>query len=580
LVKLKNLSILLLVALLASSVFLCMQGARAQQQPQTLADTINQVVSNINLANVSPQWGCVYSQIFGLANDSVFDTLIQEAVNQSDWQDAVWVATLAELNGYSSQIINSSLVTTLENMPMTGNLPITDNSTGTFLMYDRYMINAYRYAEELNVSGWNTYQAFMELASVGGAMLYSNGEGMNRYYDEFAETIEVFLEFALNSNNSTIINEANTFMANLWIQTQSLWNGQYYNYRASEVNSVECEVGNFAMVIAEYADENGSVPNFNRVILDLEYKLLAEGFNSPAWANYDNSHYIDNGTSSYYLNDTVSYAGVLQHATSNAQLRLGETLGAITSLQMLYPYFASGMQSNFRAELQTAWQGLVNSPLYSDGEFSWLAWPIQPYEASFSDDASLLGAMTLFIDGIVPGTGYLAINASNERYQDYQTCFPTSEWQFNYVNQTIRIPVTAGTLSFIFGSQEVTQNFSSNGVYDIQFSNSWNSIVLATKVADLNVTVLQNIGDVTLQPTPAPTTTPTTTPTPTETASPSPSPTPTLNTTPKPTATVTPTHGSPADIGKLWFIAALAAPSTLLLCAIAFYVKKKKRHTN
>ena len=145
----------------------------------------------------------------------------------------------------------------------------------------------------------------------------------------------------------------------------------------------------------------------------------------------------------------------------------------------------------------------------------------------------------LFLYGIIPDTGSLAITASNERYQDYQTCFPTSEWSFNYQNSSIRIPVMAGNLTFIFGSQNVTQSFPSNGVYDVQFASDWNSVSAINKVANINVPTLQ---PVTLQPVAHPT--PTATPNPTPTAKiPTPSPTPTPTSTPNnKTPTPTPTN--------------------------------------
>jgi hypothetical protein len=188
-------------------------------------------------------------------------------------------------------------------------------------------------------------------------------------------------------------------------------------------------------------------------------------------------------------------------------------MGALTALQMLYPDFNSSMQANFRAMLTIGWQGLVNSSLYNNNQFRMM----DTYgDDAYGDDASFLGLMTLFLYGIIPDTGYLAMNASNERYQDYRTCFPTSQWSFNYQNQTIRIPVIAGNLSFLFGSEEVSQNFPSNGVYNIQFADDWNSIISITNVTDISTTTLQ---PVTLQAIPR--STPSPTPTPTLTLGPS-----------------------------------------------------------
>jgi hypothetical protein len=358
------------------------------------------------------------------------------------------------------------------------------------------MVNAYRYAQELGISGWNLTQAFIDFAnaylkppenSQYGEMLWINplenfSESFSsRYYDEHAETLGMFLEFALAGVNATISYNGQTlnvtdFMDDAWANTQSHWNGVIYGYNSAN-GGVECEMGNFAQVIAEYQNYRGNLTYFDRVIQDLEYKLLAENFSSPAW-----------GT-----------AGVLKHADGNSQLRLGETMGALIALQMLYPYFSPDMQDNFASMLQNggAWQGLLTSSLYSNGQFKFFS-----TDTGYSSDASSLGAMMLFLDGIIPGTGYLAMNATNERYQDYRTCFPTSQWSFNYQNQTIRIPVMAGNLSFIFGTQEVTQSFPTNGVYNIQFSSDWNNITSVTKVVDINSVVLQSVTLQSIQPLP------------------------------------------------------------------------------
>ena len=513
----KKLWVAVLVFVLASPIFLDLQ-VHAQSQQPTLAQTIEAVLQNVNLTGVSPQWGSIYSQIFGLSNASIFDVLISEAVNASDWNDAVWVARLAELNGYSSQIISSGLVTALENMSMCGNLPIScanaNQETSSypadaFCVYDRYLLNAYRYAQQYDVSGWNATGALMDLAnavltapknyvytgSKQGELLWVNpsvnfaASYSSRFYDEYAETLGAFLELAENGADSNITCNglslnATSFMDYMWSSIQSLWAGNstygYYSYNNGynkgvnltvEMGNIECESGAFTELISEYQNYRGELPYFNRVIENLEYTLLAEGWNSPMWATTD----------------------VVKHATSTPfqEERLAESLGEVTALQELYLQFSPDMQQSFQSMLTSGWQGLINSDLYVNGTFSFFA-DFNDSDATFdtgtpSADASLVGTMLLFLDGIIPQSGSLAINASNERYQDYQTCFPVNQWQFNYADQTITIPVFAGTLGFIFGSQEVTQNFPSNGVYQIQFSTDWNSITSATKIAEITI---------------------------------------------------------------------------------------------
>jgi hypothetical protein len=230
--------------------------------------------------------------------------------------------------------------------------------------------------------------------------------------------------------------------------------------------------------------------------------------------------------------------------------------------------FTAGNQTSFGALLGDgqAWQGLISSSLYNAS--SWSFRMNNDNGTLPSDDMSLLGAMELFLYGIIPGTDGLAVNPTNERYQDYQTCFPLSQWSFNYQNSSIRIPVMQGTLTFIFGTQNVTQNFPSNGVYDVQFANDWNSILSITKIADINNTALQ---PAVLQPIP--------------TSSPSISPTASSNPTPTASDNQTSTKPNPAthnSTGKpgaaMFEIAVTAVVATLSVTVLlVFYVKRKSR---
>lgn len=477
----------------------------------------------------------IYDQIFCRQNASVFDNAILEALYAYDYCNVIFIARLAEINRYSSRIINSSVITALQNFHMCGSFPITMSYNNSFILYDRYMINAYRYAKELNVSGWDINQSYLDFVqeymkppnnSQYGEMLWINPQ-MNysesqssRYYDEHAETLDMFLEFALAG-----INESAKYADDAWISTQSHWDGSIYGYRTSS-GDVECEMGNFAQVISEYRNYRGDIPYFSRVIADLENKLLIEGFDSRGW-----------GT-----------VGVIQHASDNTQLRLGETLGNLLALQMFYPYFNNNAQSSFRDMLGTnSWQGLIASPLFDNNRFQWN----NDTTFGFDSDASNVGLMTLFLSGVIPTTGNLAINASEERYPDYRTCFPTSQWQFNYQNKMIRIPVKAGTLSFIFGSRQVNENFGSDGVFEVYFADDWNRIVLVKKVANINTVSLQ---PVTLETIPKSYVTPKTYPTPTPRPNPTPTPTPnfqrnstTPTISPTPTVDTTPTLTLPAQ---------------------------------
>ena len=146
--------------------------------------------------------------------------------------------------------------------------------------------------------------------------------------------------------------------------------------------------------------------------------------------------------------------------------------------------------------------------------------------------------------------------------------FPISQWQFDYQNQSIRIPVLAD-LSFTFGSQPISQQFPTNGVYEIQFSPDWNSIASVTRVADLTMPQLK------------PATLPNA-----NTANPNPN----INSDPNASANRNHLHyanlDQPTNEGffcvsrNIIFFAVGLTPTLLVMLAVTFYIKKKKIRCN
>jgi len=233
---------------------------------------------------------------------------------------------------------------------------------------------------------------------------------------------------------------------------QSHWNGSFYGYTGS--SGVECEMGGFARIVSEYyREKQGDVPYWDRILQDLNYKLLASGWQSPGWTT----------------------PGVIVHADSNPQLRLWETLSAITALHQLFPQFTSDIKQSFTDLLMSepsGWQGLIASPLNEYGYFR----SVFP-GAQASNDATACAAATLFLEGIVPVTGSLAMSVCDENFPFDATPFPATQLKFDNENHRIKIPVNTGELTFIFGLSPVTYDFIADGVYDIEFSNDWNEII-------------------------------------------------------------------------------------------------------
>ena len=472
----KGITAILLLSIITTCFILTasFQPTKALITDSTLADTLNNIINNVDWS-IGNSWTSNWAMILANKGPSAFDAAISHDISRGDYVDALYVARLADLNSYTSDTITAGRKTALQQISMCGSLPITANAhsygdpdllnTGCFLVYNRYALYGYKYSTQYSdsTSKWNINQAFTDfstayskkpIGSVSGEMLWIDPQEnwaksySSRYYDEHAETLSTFLQFAEQN-----VPNAMTYADKAWTGVQSHWNSQYGYYGYTGTTVTECEVGNFAQIIAEYmTQKGGTIPYWDRVISDINYKLLANNWSSPGWAS----------------------PGVIIHAKGvNNQLRLWETMGATIALQNFYPYFSPTMKTNWANMLMgsnPAWKGLVASSLNSGGYFSGVS------GTGTSNDATACAAATLFLDGIVPVTGNLAIPYREEFCNDQRTPFSVTDFKFDYANRLIRIPLNAGQMTFIYGSSPISYKFPTSGVYTIQFSNDWNLI--------------------------------------------------------------------------------------------------------
>jgi parallel beta-helix repeat protein len=451
-----------LIFLIVSAVFSTLVSCQVRAAPDgvstnhiVLADAINSCILNWTTDATTAK----FAMVFNALPLSYYDTIIQQCASKNDWIEVLRVKRFSEIDGYDSPIIEQAAYQALVNMPMLENLPLTSSIDGNpyFDVYYRFILNAYRYADQYNLTQkWNATAAYQELLatyesasqpSIGyNSLNLTTFQWTPRYYDEAAETLDSFVELGGND-------------VGLWNYIQnSYWNGNIYGYNGP--NQYECEVGFFAMVMGNYyVSMGGNLANFDRIFMDLYNKLLAQGWNSVGWG----------------------VPGVLRHAESNPQLRLENTLGAIQALQAYVgmsdwePAFVDLLSGS-----DQAWSALMNSSLRSGGRFSGTS------DGSISDDATAEGMMTLFLEGIIPNTGSLAMPLDEEAYQDVCDLSPASLFGFDYANRTICIPVNPGELEFQFGTQVVSCVFPSAGIYQVDFGNNWNSIIGVKYVGPLD----------------------------------------------------------------------------------------------
>jgi hypothetical protein len=102
----KSLSSVFLVALLCSlcAQSVCspstLQAVRAYSYPSTLADTLNLVIGNVDW-DFGNSWTTNWAMILADGGNSAFDQAITADIGRGDYVDALYVARVAELNGYS-----------------------------------------------------------------------------------------------------------------------------------------------------------------------------------------------------------------------------------------------------------------------------------------------------------------------------------------------------------------------------------------------------------------------------------------------------------------------------------------------
>ena len=388
-----------------------------------------------------------------------------------------WTPILAKL-GYTNETtiewaLNSQAM-------MSDGLPYcyNDGSSKAFLVYDRYLILGYGYAIQYNyeLSKWNLTQAYDSFkaavtASTYPALLWIDQDGAPytisygpRYYDECGETINAFLDF-YNLGITSALNDAVT----TWLWTNNnLWSGTHYNY-ALNWKGYECEAGGFLQVALLLWHEDPSLADVNNPLADIENRFLQEQWLSPQWTP------MLGGPSSYV---------VVHMASGNPQLRLENTVMAWAAILGSYGELNSIYQSDVQSMLagaSPAWLELLQSPLCGSN-FPYFS---EHSDSGTSNDATATGADLLFMLGIVPQTAVLAVPLEENLYEYIYNILDPDLFNINLTTNVVTVSLaTAGTLNFQF-NQTVTGSFSTSGIYTVQFSSNWNTILSITFVSTL-----------------------------------------------------------------------------------------------
>jgi hypothetical protein len=350
--------------------------------------------------------------------------------------------------------------------------------TNYFAVNDRFILQGYYWAQKYSydLAKWNLTDAYANFAwaidhSTYPAISTVYGDNTTalsvgygpRYYDEAAQTMDCFLTLYQLGVNEALAEAQKTWN---WTNT-NLWASDHYNY-ALQWAGWECESGGFfeiAMKLKYYAPQTADI---TRATTDMVNRYLANSWGSPQWLAGAVIH---------------KYPGILQR-------RLASTIMAWNSLYGNYYNLADEQRINMTKLLTgygadaAAWRKLFDE----SGLYNATAGLFKPYSDSSSPnmDYSAWACCLLRTYGIVPGTGALAMPVTEYEYEDPAAMFDADLFGMNINARTLKLAIMVpGTISFQYGSDTVTYDFTQPGLFNVQFGSDWNSINTATRMGDL-----------------------------------------------------------------------------------------------
>ncbi|MCW4000741.1 MAG: hypothetical protein NWE93_10920 [Candidatus Bathyarchaeota archaeon] len=494
--KSANATVIMLVAFLLLSCFASVsQPAQAQSenvttQPRGSAAVIADLVGNVG-GNAG--WNSTLQTIYdGLALGQTTVSQLQEAVDSINVTSAssaeavfYWYFQLSKLGvGINSTTIKAAL-DAMPMLPSVGGLPNNYQRSGTasFLINNRFNLYAYQWAAQLDyqTAKWNLTQAYSvfnsTVSSYGKPLLCvgSDGKGWGidygpRYYDECAQTIDMYLTFYLMGIPDGAKQAQywwNWENQNLW--TTTTWQS-YYKY-ALKNSEFECEAGSFDMLIWKIYAYNQATANVTNLFTDMETRALSQNWSSPQWADY-----------------------VVVHSSNNRQQRLENTIVSWAAIMGLYGSMNSTMQGqvqmllNGTATDEPAWSLTLKSKLYDNatGMFK-----MRSDWAGPANEATADAAVLLMLLSTVPVTGSLAVPVQDCMYQDLNSIIDGALFSMDLNNRTVSINVAdPGTFLSMFGTNIFQYSIESPGLWQLSFDSDWNSLTAITPLSPLPSTRL------------------------------------------------------------------------------------------
>ena len=342
---------------------------------------------------------------------------------------------------------------------------------------------AYQWAAQLKyeTSKWNLSAAYAvfndSVTDFGKPILCVGDDGTGwgisygpRYYDEGAETIDMYLTFWLLGEQDGLTQAQywwNWVNSNLW-DTADYSNGSLYKY-ALKWTAFECEAGGMDQIIWKLYNYDPSILNVNNLLTDMETRALSQGWSSPQWADY-----------------VVVHASGVNGSGGNTQQRLENTIISWGAMLGFYGDMTSTMQSQVQELLDgsagPAWSLILQSQVYDNSNSMFRIHS----DASDSVEATADGAVLLMLLSTVPISGSLAVPLADSTYQDINNIIDGGISNINLTSRTVTVSVTTpGTFRSMFGTDVFDYTLSSSGVWQLTFASDWNTITSETLLSAL-----------------------------------------------------------------------------------------------
>lgn len=428
-----------------------------------------------------------YGIILNQVNSVDFDALITAFKDASDWNSVAVCKRIAELAGYYSPAIDKCVEAFLENQAMFTDYAVPKTGVGNFFDIGYcYVLHGFRWAKELNsqIEKWNVESCFEGLSLVlqneGKAYYRCNpdtGEG-DQYYAPNTRMYECNqLANCFWNLYEAGVQNALTDIKFLWNDLQNHWKTDHYTYQSHNISGHYVWDGpqEALQVFGKLALLSESLTNFERLALH-----MAPGFLNDNW---ESGHFCHVGT---------KYHFVVHESSVNWERRMHGQFLAWAFLWQMWNRMTTAQKNTFRnmcmgtEEVSQAWQVMLESD-HTMFNIDTNQFRIYSTE-DFTDLGTALGATLLFLMGISPSItaphGALAIpletvTLGSVNMVDFQ-CF---RWDYNH--RKIRIPVFAGNLTFMYGSENVSYNFPQDGVYHVYFNDDYTRIRKVVQVSEL-----------------------------------------------------------------------------------------------